>query len=110
MVLTLQLPSIPHRYKGKVARVNTDGTYDITYDDGDSERRVRKSFVRALRKSGQGGAGATIERGSKIEARFMGGSRWYPGKISTVNSDGSYDIAYDDGTCAAATRAPFAAH
>ena len=29
-------------------RVNSDGTYDIEYDDGDVERRVRKSLVRKL--------------------------------------------------------------
>ena len=29
-------------------RVNVDGTYDIEYDDGDVERRVRKSLVRKL--------------------------------------------------------------
>jgi len=28
-------------YKGRVARVNVDGTYDIAYDDGDSERGVK---------------------------------------------------------------------
>ena len=27
---------------------NSDGTYDIEYDDGDVERRVRKSLVRKL--------------------------------------------------------------
>ena len=35
-------------YKGKIMRVNVDGTYDIEYDDGDVERRVRKSLVRKL--------------------------------------------------------------
>ena len=35
-------------YKGKIMRVNSDGTYDIEYDDGDVERRVRKSLVRKL--------------------------------------------------------------
>ena len=27
-------------YKGKIARVNSDGSFDVTYDDGDSERHV----------------------------------------------------------------------
>ena len=35
-------------YKGKVTRVNSDDTYDIEYDDGDTERRVRKSLVRKI--------------------------------------------------------------
>ncbi|GBG23942.1 E3 ubiquitin-protein ligase TRIP12 [Hondaea fermentalgiana] len=32
-------------YKGRIARVNADGTYDIAYDDGDSERGVKPSLV-----------------------------------------------------------------
>ncbi len=35
-------------YKGKIARANADGTFDVAYDDGDSERRVSKRNVRAL--------------------------------------------------------------
>ena len=35
--------------KGKVERVNPDGTYDIRYDDGDSERGKRASEVRSVR-------------------------------------------------------------
>lgn len=32
-------------YKGRIARVNADGTYDIAYDDGDSERGVKPNLV-----------------------------------------------------------------
>mmetsp|Transcript_2079 Transcript_2079/g.3772 ORF Transcript_2079/g.3772 Transcript_2079/m.3772 type:complete len:3081 (+) Transcript_2079:509-9751(+) len=32
-------------YKGRIARVNADGTFDITYDDGDSERGVKPELV-----------------------------------------------------------------
>ena len=35
-------------YKGKIMRVNVDGTYDIEYDDGDVERRVRKVSCASL--------------------------------------------------------------
>ena len=33
----------------------------------------------------------------KVEARFRGKTRYYPGKISRDNRDGTYDISYDDG-------------
>ena len=33
----------------------------------------------------------------KVEARYRGGSTWYPGKISAINDDGTYSIKYDDG-------------
>ena len=34
--------------------------------------------------------------GDKIEARYNGKSRWYPGKVVKVNN-GKFDITYDDG-------------
>ena len=35
--------------------------------------------------------------GSKVDARYSGGSRYYGGKVAKVNVDGSFDIRYDDG-------------
>ena len=41
-------------YKGKIARVNSDGTYDVVYSDGDlhpirrKERGVRKHLIRTV--------------------------------------------------------------
>ena len=34
-------------YPGTIAKVNGDGTYDIQYVDGDSERGVTAQYVRA---------------------------------------------------------------
>ncbi|HTL38022.1 MAG TPA: hypothetical protein VL326_33050 [Kofleriaceae bacterium] len=34
--------------------------------------------------------------GDRVSAQWTNGS-WYPGKISAVNADGTYNIAYDDG-------------
>ena len=41
------------------------------------------------------GGGARV--GDKVEARYRGRSKYYPGKISRVHSDGTFDIDYDDG-------------
>lgn len=38
-----------------------------------------------------------LSRGTAVEARYRGGSRYYPGKISRDNRNGTYDIDYDDG-------------
>lgn len=38
-------------YPGKISRVQTDGTYDVVYDDGDSELRVKSQFIRQLKSS-----------------------------------------------------------
>ena len=35
-------------YKGQITRVNADGTYDLKYDDGDIDRRLRARSVRSL--------------------------------------------------------------
>ena len=35
--------------------------------------------------------------GESIEARYRGRSKYYPGKIGRVHSDGTFDIDYDDG-------------
>jgi hypothetical protein len=41
-------------------------------------------------------AAPAFAKGDRVSAQWTNGS-WYPGKISAVNADGTYDIAYDDG-------------
>ena len=33
----------------------------------------------------------------KVEADYHGNGKYYPGKISRVHNDGTYDVDYDDG-------------
>lgn len=40
---------------------------------------------------------ATLAVGDKVEGRFRGGRRWFPGVIGRVNLDGTYNVDYDDG-------------
>ena len=35
--------------------------------------------------------------GTEVDARFERGAVWYPGTITSVNFDGTFDISYDDG-------------
>ncbi|CAB1112242.1 unnamed protein product [Ectocarpus sp. CCAP 1310/34] len=87
-------------YPGRISRVHRDGSCDIDYDDGEKERLVDPSLVRVL-ESGKGGertgSGDRLEEGMKVEAKYKGRSRYYPGRISRVHRDGSCDIDYDDG-------------
>jgi len=46
---------------------------------------------------GGGGGGGDLREGSKVEARYRGKARYYPGVIKRVNRDGTYDVDYDDG-------------
>ena len=45
----------------------------------------------------EGGARDKLRAGDAVEARYRGGSKWYPGKIARERRDGTFDIAYDDG-------------
>ncbi len=38
-----------------------------------------------------------MEEGMKVEGRYRGKARYYPGRIARVRLNGSYDIDYDDG-------------
>ncbi|KAK7234390.1 hypothetical protein SO694_0020108 [Aureococcus anophagefferens] len=76
------------------AEDNGDGTYNIDYDDGEKESDVAEALIRASAATGSGGA---FKVGDKIEGRYRGKSKWYPGKIAKDNGDGTYDLDYDDG-------------
>merc|ERR1712037_862042 len=89
-------------YKGKISRVNSNGTYDVLYSDGDKERGVKKHLIRKVggssKKSKDSDAGTDdddddgkLKVGTAIEARYGGKSKWYKGKISNVNYNGTYD-------------------
>lgn len=88
-------------YPGKVARVHRDGSCDVDYDDGEKERMVHPSLVKVLETFSQTGEhrGRTgiLAEGVKVEARYKGRSRYYPGRITRLHQDGSCDIDYDDG-------------
>ncbi|CAN0547726.1 unnamed protein product, partial [Ectocarpus sp. 8 AP-2014] len=87
-------------YKGKISRVNSDGTFDISYDDGEKEIGIAAEHVRSLKpvEAATGERGSGMARGDKVEVRYRGkGTKFYKGKISRVNSDDTMDIAYDDG-------------
>jgi hypothetical protein len=89
-------------YPGRISRDRGDGTYDIDYDDGEKEQRVMAELIKPLELDLSGGRGAGVvggglREGSRVEARYRGKTRHYPGRISRDRGDGTYDIDYDDG-------------
>jgi hypothetical protein len=40
---------------------------------------------------------AGLAVGDEVEARFNGGTEWFPGVITGIHGDGSVSIDYDDG-------------
>ena len=85
--------------------MRADGTFDVAYDDGEAETRVEERLIRSLdggergsrSPSPRGGRRGRLREGDKIEARYRGRSRYYPGRIARDRGDDSYDIDYDDG-------------
>merc|ERR1719181_2141396 len=89
-------------HPGRITEKNRDGTYDVRYEDGDEERRVESRLIRKLggvtaKRSMDSDAEEGYRMGDKVEARFKGGAKWHPGRITEVNRDGTYDVRYDDG-------------
>ncbi|CAM9134171.1 unnamed protein product, partial [Ectocarpus fasciculatus] len=81
-------------YPGTISRDHGGGLYDIVYDDGDADDFVKSNRIRSIadRTPSQ-----LFRDGDLVEARYRGQGQWYPGSISQSHSDGTYDIAYDDG-------------
>eukprot|EP00939_MAST-03C_sp_MAST-3C-sp1_P000758 g758.t1 len=91
---------------GKITYARSDGTFDILYEDGDSERRVKRKYIRAQKTKSRNRSRSRsksrerddeIREGMKVEARFGGKDKYYAGKITYVRSDGTFDILYEDG-------------
>ena len=87
-------------FPGKIERVNSDGTFNVKYDDGDAERWKKASEVRGLGgglgRVGGGGVDKKLEAGDRVECDYKSKGRWYPGKISYIHRDGTYDIRYHE--------------
>ncbi|CAM9116657.1 unnamed protein product, partial [Hapterophycus canaliculatus] len=86
-------------YRGKIRALNRDGTYDIRYADGDTERDVKSEFIRVTSAASLESASGSDDfvEGEKVEARFGGRSRWFRGTVERRNRDGSYRVQYVDG-------------
>ena len=58
--------------KGKISGKNSDGTYNITYDDGERESGVEAELIRRIESGERPGSsdGDAFEEGDEVEARF----------------------------------------
>ena len=92
-------------YSGRISKSNTDGTFNITYDDGDKEVHVQKDLIKAVAHNGDSdefdpdptSSSERFPNGARVEARFRGKAKWYPGKVVRCDGDGLYTVKYDDG-------------
>ncbi len=105
-------------YPGVITAVRQNGSsYDIKYDDGDMEQNVSRDMFRNISNheeeppislSEEDGMNRNTKQlknntfnelivGSRIEARFRGGNKFYPGIITSCQDDSTYSVLYDDG-------------
>ena len=90
-------------FPGKIKRVRLDGSYDVDYNDGESETAMSADMVRSLDSSGRLSSSQSpnrkprIEEGSKVEANYKGKGKFYPGRVKRDRGDGTFDIDYNDG-------------
>ena len=108
-------------FNGKIADADKElRLYDIIFDDGEEEygvpqHHVRRTSVIQAPVQVEGPRMTTNEvifgdqyefkGGDKIEAKYRGGSRFFPGQIarlirdeeSTGHANNKYDVFYDDG-------------
>ena len=99
-------------YKGKITRENRDGTYDILFDDGDRKSKVDAKLIKSLEKKktkkktrrsrdsdseDDDDDDVSLSKGDRVEAKLKGWTKYYKGKITRENRDGTYDILFDDG-------------
>merc|ERR1711943_100514 len=76
-------------FGGTIKRDNRDGTYDISYDDGDRELGVREEDIQALDGDARGNSrGSRLEEGMKVKANYRGKGKFFGGTIKRDNRDG----------------------
>merc|ERR1711988_1324706 len=95
------------------------GTYDILFDDGERKSKIDSKLIRSLesksknqkkkkspsksrRNKGSDNDDSdddevSISKGDRVEAKLKGWTKYYKGKITRENRDGTYDILFDDG-------------
>jgi Ca2+-binding EF-hand superfamily protein len=104
---------------GKVTAVRLSGkVIDIIYNNGSIEKGVSKDLIRLFDSSSSSlndrqnstsnyssssrsprrdDVSEELIVGTKVEAAYRGQSKYYPGRISRVRLNGTFDIDYDDG-------------
>jgi hypothetical protein len=84
-------------FPGKIFKVRDDGTYDVDYDDGETEKRVQAQWIRLLDPVQIPSIARKWQQGDRVEVNYRGKGKWFPGKVKAIAMNGTYCIDYDDG-------------
>lgn len=68
-----------------------EDTYDLDFDDGDTDR-LHAQYIRP-----RVGASVLYSVGERVEGRFGGRDKWYSAVVSRIGQQGTVDLDYDDG-------------
>ena len=77
-----------HFFFGVIRSVNSDGTFDIAYDDGDLEANVAEDRVLHA---------PSLVVGDRVFVNWKGLGTYFPAHVSSVHPNHTYAIQYDDG-------------
>jgi hypothetical protein len=95
-------------YNGVITYVHLSGNYNIQYDDGDIEGNIPKEDVRQCEPLYERQRtqmlpestfrGARWKTGCTVQAKYNNrGKKYYPGTVTYVDKNGTYNIQYLDG-------------
>lgn len=89
-------------YSGKISREYANDVYDVQYDNGDKERKVRRALIRALStkitSSSESRMTAQLNVGDKVLSPFQQSRKKFAGEVRKVNREkGTANILFDAG-------------
>ena len=79
-------------YAGTITEVIGDGSYLLTYADGDSETLKRYRVKMPDEEERE-----MLEVGDEVDSFHGGGERAFAGMVTAVHEGQRYDVRYDDG-------------
>ncbi|GMH48764.1 hypothetical protein TrRE_jg2096, partial [Triparma retinervis] len=85
----------------KISKVNSDGTVNVDFNDGDKDRYIDMKSVKLLDSGNISDASnsetdsPSFSKGDKVECRYQRKSKYYAGTITKVHRDGTFDVSYD---------------
>jgi len=79
-------------YPGRITRRNSRCSYNIRYNDGDTDNDMHPIFIRsaAVRTS------CTIRTGTNIVGNWRSMGRWYRGRVTGCSAASGYAVLYAD--------------
>jgi hypothetical protein len=95
-----QQPSnIPRKTKSRAKASDISDFYpgEPLTDEEEVEAEEEEETEEEEEAEGVEEAKSTLAPGIKVDAKFGGGNRYYPGKLEAVNADRTYVVVYNDG-------------